>query len=76
MVLFTSLPCIRHFFDRSPWWHAEKELPGAISIGTESAFLCIDKPKGHNKLYLSDTMPKQEKENAFLHLTVFAAEVG
>ena len=76
VFLFMSSSHIRHLFERSPWWHAEKEFPCAISAGTESEFLCIDKPKGHNKLFLSDIMPKQEKENTFLYLIVFAAGVG
>lgn len=42
----------------------------------EPAFLHPDKAKGHNKLYLGDAVPKQEKENTFLYLMVFAAGVG
>lgn len=42
----------------------------------EPEFLCIDMPKGYNKLYFGYTVPKQEKENTFLYLIVFAAGVG
>jgi len=43
-----------YLFGRSQQWYAEKEFLCAISVGMEPEFLCIDKPKGHNKLYLSD----------------------
>lgn len=42
---------------------AEREFAHAISVGIETEFLHIDKPKGHNKLYLNDIMSKQGKEN-------------
>lgn len=71
-----SLSCVQHLFERGLWWYAENKLPCGISVGMEPALLCPGKAKGHKKLYLGNTMPKQEKENTFLYLTVFAAGVG
>lgn len=55
---FMSLSRVPHLFEISPRWYPEKEFPCAIAVGMEPEFLCIDKPEGHNKLYLSDIMPK------------------
>lgn len=43
--------------------HAAREFACAISVGIEAEFLRIDKPKGHNKLYLNDVTSRQGKEN-------------
>lgn len=42
---------------------AAREFACSISVGIEAEFLRIDKPKGHNKLYLNDIMLRQGKEN-------------
>jgi len=48
---------------------AEEEFACTFSLGMEPEFLYIDKPKGHNKIYLSEIISKQEKENTpVLHI--------
>lgn len=42
---------------------AAREFACAISVGIEAEFLRIDKPKGHDKLYLNDITLRQGKEN-------------
>lgn len=42
---------------------AAREFACSFSVGIEADFLRIDKPKGHNELYLNDITLRQGKEN-------------